>query len=83
MSIQQFFPFTPDYMSWDDWNGNMVIFFEEEAIPVNDEENWKKTVAGMTALPTFQAYPIPDPELFEDWRAWADEFTTVLNGPSQ
>ncbi len=82
MSIQQFFPFTPDYMSWDDWNGNMVIFFEEESIPVNDEINWKKTAAALGMLPTFQSYPIPDPELFATWQDWANEFTTMLNGPS-
>ena len=82
MSIQQFFPFTPDYMSWDDWNGNMVIYFEEESIPVNEELEWKKTASGITMLPTFQSYPVPDPELFETWQDWANEFTTVLNGPS-
>lgn len=60
----------------------MVIFFEEEAIPVNDEPNWKKTAAGLSMLPTFLSYPIPDPELFDTWQEWADEFTTMLNGPS-
>lgn len=83
MSIQKFFPFTPDYMSWEDWNGNMVIYFEEESIPVNEELNWKKTVEGMSMLPTFESYPIPDPELFETWQNWANAFTAMLNGPSQ
>lgn len=83
MSITQFFPFIPDYMSWDDWNGNLVMFFQEEPIPINDEMAWKNTAASLSALPTFQSYPIPDADLFDSWQEWADALAVSLNGPTQ
>ena len=82
-SIQQFFPFSPDYSTWDDWNGNLVTFYSQEAIEVNTEEDWKQTAASVANTPTFAAYPVMDGSDFNDWQSWASEFTLTVNGPSK
>jgi len=83
VALQDFFPFSPDYMSWDDWNGNLVIFFEEEAVPVNPEESWQQTAAAINQMPRFLSYALPDPTGFASWQDWADAFTALVNGPSR
>ena len=82
MAFEQFFPFGSD-MSWEDWNGNLIMFYGEEPIPYNQETDWKNTAKNVVQLTTFQNYAMPDPELFENWQDWADEFTFIINGPSQ
>lgn len=81
MAFEQFFPFGSN-MSWEDWNGNLLMFYGEEPIPYHDELNWKSTAKSVVQLATFEVYPVPDPELFENWQDWADEFTFIINGPS-
>lgn len=80
--IQDFFPFSPEYSTWEDYNGNLAIFFASEPIGINPEENWRATVADMVNLPIFMNYPIPDPNGYENWQDWANNFSQVLNGPS-
>jgi hypothetical protein len=82
-SIQEFFPFVPDYSTWDDWNGNLSIFYSKEAIAINAEEDWAETAASVASLPVFAAYPVPYPYDFDDWQSWAREFTLIINGPSK
>jgi len=81
-SIQEFFPFSPEYSSWEDYNGNLILFFSEEPIGVYPESEWKQTIKDMVNLPVFLSYPIPDPELYDKWQDWANDFSQVLNGPS-
>ena len=38
---QPFFPIVPDLMSWEDWNGNFIIYYGQMNVPVTSEENWK------------------------------------------
>jgi hypothetical protein len=83
LSIQEFFPCLPDYSTWEDWNGNLAIFYSKETIAINTEENWAETAASVASLPTFAAYPVPYPYDFDDWQSWAREFTLVINGPSK
>lgn len=82
-SLQAFFPCVPDYATWDDWNGNLAIFYSNEPIATSSEENWAETAATVATLPTFAAYPVPDPYSFNDWQSWAREFTLIINGPSK
>ena len=82
MAFQQFFPFIPTNMSWEDWNGNLAIYYSQELIPYNTEENWLETARNVAQLPTFSVYPVPDPTLFANWQDWAKEFTLIINGPS-
>ena len=83
MALELFFPFTPDYMSWEDWNGNLVMFYGEEPIPVLPEADWKAVADNVAQLPTFLNYPVPDPALYTNWQDWAYEFTEIINGPTQ
>ena len=81
-SIQQFFPFVPDGMEWEDWNGNFIMYYGEENISYNIEENWQNTAKNIAQSSTFSVYPIPDPDMFENWQDWAREVTLIINGPS-
>lgn len=83
MALESFFPFTPDYMSWEDWNGNLVMFYGEEPIPQHPEIEWKIVANSVGQLPTFINYPVPDPQLYDHWQDWANEFTEIINGPTQ
>lgn len=82
MAIQQFFPYVPQYISWENWNGALIQFFSEEPIPYNPETNWRETAKAACELPTFAAYPVSDPDRFKNWQDWALDFTEIINGPS-
>lgn len=82
MSIQSFFPIVPEYMSWEDWNGNFMHYFSEEPIMYAPEEDWKLVAKDISELPTFENYPVPDPEAFENWQDWASALSFILNGPT-
>lgn len=83
MPVQQFFPFLPDYMSWEDWNGNLIMYYGEELIPYMQEADWKVTANNVAQLPTFMSYPVPLPDSYDNWQDWARQFTLIINGPSQ
>ena len=83
MAFQQFFPCIPDYMSWEDWNGNLAIYYGREPLMYGSEENWREVAHEIGLLATFAAYPVPSPDTFETWQDWAREFTTIINGPSR
>ena len=83
MALQDFFPFTPNYMSWEDWNGNLIMYFGAQPIPYASENDWKVTAKNVSQLPFFEAYPVPDPDLYQNWQDWANEFTLIINGPSR
>lgn len=82
-ATQPFFPVVPEYMSWEDWNGNVGIYFGREPIMHDSEENWQMVASQISSLPTFSAYPIVPPDAFDTWQDWAKEFTTIINGPSR
>lgn len=79
-SIQPFFVFSPDFMSWEDWNGNLLIYYSELAFPYNTEENWRETALAIASNPAMAAYPAPSPEQYEDWHTWAKDLTEIVNG---
>lgn len=79
--LQQSFPFNPDYMGWEDWNGNFIIWYGEEPIPYESEENWQNAAAQISELPSFAEYPIPGPGNYADWQSWAKDVTEIINGP--
>ena len=85
MSVRKteaFFPFSPDYMSWEDWNGNFILYYGQEPIGVSIEDDWKTIASQIAQLQTFSAYPISDPAIYENWQDWANEFTLIINGLS-
>lgn len=79
---QPVFPFLPDYMSWEDWNGNFVIYYGQETLPVESEENWQSAAAQIMSLQTFSVYPVADPQTFDNWQDWARALTSAINGKS-
>lgn len=77
------FPFLPDYMTWEEWNGNFVIYYGQEPVSISPEEDWQTTAIQIMNLPTFSAYPIPGPETFLNWQDWAQDLAATINGPSR
>jgi hypothetical protein len=82
MAAQDFFPFNPSNMSWENWNGNLIMYFGAQPIPYTGESDWKVTAKNVSQLPNFSVYPVPDPDLFDKWEEWATQFTMIINGPS-
>ena len=56
-SIQPFFVMNPDYMSWEDWNGNVIISYGELNIPYTSEDEWQLTA---NVLATNTGYSVKD-----------------------
>ena len=83
MGVAHFFSYSPNMSTWESWNGNLILTFGQEPIPYNTEANWKNTAASLAQLATFNTYPIPDPNLYPTWQAWAHEFALIINGPSR
>ena len=81
-SIQQNFPFGSDYMSWEDWNGNLAIYYGEENIIFSPEDSWQTTAESVAAMTAFAPYAVPDPYKFDNWRGWATAFSQTVNGQS-
>lgn len=83
-SIQVHFPFVPDYMSWDDWTGNMALYYGQWHIPFTSEEDWKTTARVLAGNTAFASYPIAHPDNYadDDWQTWAKDFTEIVNGQS-
>lgn len=69
-------------MSWEDWNGNLAIYFSQEHILMLPEEEWRTVAQHTSSLTVFEPYPVPSPDGFENWQDWAIEFTLIVNGPS-
>ena len=77
------FPFLPDYMTWEEWNGNFVIYYGEEPVSISPEEEWQTTAMQIMNLPTFSAYPVSSPDNYINWQDWAHDLAATINGPSR
>jgi hypothetical protein len=82
-SVTQYFPFSSQYTTWEEWNGNLIMYFGSEPIGVSVDTNWQAGATQIMGLPTFAAYPVSSPDSFDNWQDWADNFTQILNGPSR
>ena len=78
--FQTFFPCLPDYMSWEDWNGNLAIYYGQRNIEFAPEENWQAGAMNIVQSVVFSRYPVPVPDTYETWQDWANEFTEIVNG---
>jgi len=78
--FQQFFPFLPDHSTWENFNGNLVLYYAAEGIPYTIETEWKTTAKNVTQSARFSGYLVSDPELFSSWQDWAREFGLIING---
>ena len=46
------------------------------------ELDWKDGAHHIAQSESFGAYPVPSPDVYENWQDWAKEFTEIINGPS-
>lgn len=74
------FPFVPQHSTWENFNGNLIMYYGQEPIPYSVEANWMVTAKNMAQLPSFSVYPLPDPEKYSNWQDWASEFALIVNG---
>jgi hypothetical protein len=77
----EYFAYSPDYSSWEDFNGNLLIAYGYEPLPIHSEENWRQTARALEQMTTFALYPIPNPDTYAKWQDWAKEFALIINGP--
>jgi len=82
VSVQQFFPCVPELMSWEDWNANMIIYYGQQNVMFAPEENWQAAAKNIAAMEMFGVYPVPSPDTYDEWQAWAKDFTQIINGPA-
>ena len=82
-NFQQFFPVLPDYMSWEDWTGNVVLYYGQKNIEFSPEDSWQQGAMNIVQSETFGAYPVPSPFTYDSWQDWAREFTEIINGASR
>jgi hypothetical protein len=80
--FQQFFPCVPTLMSWEEWNGNLAIYYGQTNIMMSPEENWKAAAQNIAESQSFNVYPIPSPDKYDNWQDWALDFTELINGPT-
>jgi hypothetical protein len=83
MAINQFFPFSPDFNTWEHFNGGLLHYYGEEPIPMLSEDEWKQVALSVGQLATFINYPVPDPEMYDTWQDWTLAFTEIINGPTR
>jgi hypothetical protein len=76
----QLIEFLPAYSSWDDWNGQLVHYFGEQAFPVLPETQWREVALSVTNNPVFDKYSVPSPGAFANWQDWANVLVFSVNG---
>ena len=67
-------------MSWEDWNGNLLMYYGQRNIEIASEENWKEGAMNIVQSPVFSRYPVPTPDTYDTWQDWAYEFANIVNG---
>lgn len=77
---QKVFPFVPAHTDWQAFNGNLIMYYGNQPIPITDETNWQDTAKNISQTPFFTAYNIPDPDQFQTWQDWANQFVILING---
>lgn len=75
-------PFLPDYNTWEDWNGNLLHYFDDQQFPYLPETQWRDVANAVAANAAFQKFQVPLPDTFSTWQQWANTFITSVNGAS-
>jgi len=81
--IQGYFPYLPDHSTWEEFNGNLFVEYGGRNIVFSTEDRWEDTARALGQSESFSSYPVPSPDGFEDWQAWARAFVTIINGPAR
>ena len=77
---QNVFPFLPQHTDWQTFNGNLIMYYGNQPIPITSENDWHITAKNLIQTPFFTAYNIPDPDQFQTWQDWANQFVILING---
>jgi hypothetical protein len=78
---QKVFPFIPQHTDWQTFNGNLIMYYGQEAIPIAHEDDWHLTANSINQSASFSTYGIPDSDKFDNWEDWANNFALLINGP--
>lgn len=73
--------FLPDFSTWEQWNGNLILYFGDQQFPYVTEENWKQVASSMMTNSIFSQFNVPAPDQFDTWQGWAKAATQAVNGP--
>lgn len=79
--MQKVFPFVPQHTDWQTFNGNLIMYYGQEPLPITTEIDWHITANNLIQTPTFSSYGIPTPDKFDNWQDWANQFVLLINGP--
>ena len=72
-------PFNPTHMRWDDWQGYMIEDWAELSLPLMKEDNWKEFARAFTSRQGLADFALPNPDNFMDWKEWARSLQTAVN----
>lgn len=78
--FQTVFPFNPINSDWQTFNGNLIMYYGQNPIPITSEDDWTITAKNIAQTPSFMQYNIPGPEIFDSWQDWASQFIILING---
>lgn len=81
--LKQDLPFLPENSTWEDWNGNVILYFGEEPLPYLPEDEWRNFGKAFISLPTFTSFALPNPDEFINWKDWAQAIVVAVNGVTQ
>ena len=79
--FQTVFPFTAEHTDWQTFNGNLIMYYGQEPLPITSEEDWHITAKNLIGTPSFSSYGLPEPDEFVEWQDWAKDFILAINGP--
>ena len=51
--INQSFPVSPDNITWDDYVGELQVYYSEEPFMIESEANWRETADSLAATPRY------------------------------
>ena len=80
--IVQSFPFATAYSDFEEWSGNFVQWYGQEGVGQGTENDWQEIARQRVASPSFAAYGLQSPEVFQTWQEWAEDVSLAINGPT-
>ena len=66
-----------DGLSFHVWAGCVILESGASDPYLPDENDWKSWARQVVASPVFRGNTPPDPETYESWQSWANDFLRV------
>jgi hypothetical protein len=67
-------------MSWNTWQNLVIEDWAELTLPIAQESAWKDFARAFISRLGISKYVLPSPENYTDWKQWATQLQTALNG---